>query len=143
MEAMTAEHPGEGGFGNGQNHLDLGVGAARATQGEDLGFELGACFAGLVPRSRRAIGQALGEAGRLGASQPAANGLFADAVGRGSGAQGEVELMMSERHLSSRQRSESGISVHVVRAGGRWVESSSTTSLPDPFRADNLLKHDT
>ena len=36
-----------------------------------------------------------------------------------------------------------GIGVHVVRAGRRRVERASTTSLPNPRRADNLLKHDT
>jgi hypothetical protein len=38
--------------------------------------------------------------------------------------------------------SRTGVRVHVVRAGGRWVWCSSTTSLPDPRRADNVLKHD-
>ena len=78
-----------------------------------------------------------------GASQPAADGSFADTEGDGRVAQGEAELAVSECHLGSRERSEFGISVHVVRAGGRWVECSSTTSLHDPFRADNVLKHDT
>jgi hypothetical protein len=50
---------------------------------------------------------------------------------------------VSRDHLGSRQRGKFGISVHVVRAGGRWVECSSTTILTDPFRADNVLKHDT
>ena len=79
----------------------------------------------------------------LGVGEAAPEGLFADAVSDRGGAQGETELMVGERHLGSRERGERGISVHVVRAGGRWVECSSTTSLPYPFRADNLLKHDT
>jgi hypothetical protein len=51
--------------------------------------------------------------------------------------------MVVERHLGSRQRGKSGISVHVARAVWRWVECSSTTSLPNASRADNVLKHDT
>jgi hypothetical protein len=34
-------------------------------------------------------------------------------------------------------------SVHSVRVVWPGVESASTTNLPEPFRADNLLKHDT
>jgi len=142
MEPVTAQDAGQGGLGNGEHHLDLGVGTALATQSEDLGFEIGAGLARLAKGSRGTIREALREAGCLGASKPAANGLFTDAESGGGGAQGETELVMPEGHLGSRQRGQFGISVHVVRAGRRWVECSSTTSLPDPFRADNLLKHD-
>jgi len=69
------------------------------------------------------IVQALGEAGLLGAGEPSTNGLLADAESDGRGAQGEAELRVLESHLGSGERSKSGISVHVVRAQKRWVES--------------------
>jgi len=143
MEAVAAQHPREGGFGDRQNHDDLGIGATVAAQGEDAGFELWAGLAGLAQRSRRTILEARWKARRPGASQPAADSLFADAISRGRGASGKAKGGESKDHLGSRERGEFGISVHVVRAGGRWVECSSTTSLPNPCRADNVLKHDT
>jgi hypothetical protein len=51
------------------------------------------------------------------------------------------EVMLDQ--FSSHERSECGISVHSVRVGWRWVWCASTTNLPEPSRADNLLKHDT
>ena len=143
VQAVTTQHAGKGGLGDRQNHADLGVGTARAPQGEDLGFEFGRSFEGLVQRSRRTVVETLGEVLSLGPGEPAADRPFTDAISGGGGAQREAQFVMSERHLGSRERGESGISVHVVRAGGRWVECSSTTSLANPFRADNLLKHDT
>ena len=68
------------------------------------------------------IVQALGEAGLLGAGEPSTNRLLADAESDGSGTQGEAELRVLKCHLGSRQRSKSGISVHVVRVERRWVE---------------------
>ena len=94
-----------------------------AAQSEDLGFEMGSGLAGLMMRHRRTIDQASGKAAFFGASQPAADGLFADAKSDGGGAQGEVELRVLESHLGSGERSKSGISVHVVRVVWRWVES--------------------
>ena len=143
VEAVAAQDAGEGGLGDWQDHADLRIGTALAAQGEDLGFELRGGLAGLVPRDGGMVREPRWEVLGLGASEPSADGLFADAVSDRGGAQGETELMVGERHLGSRQRGERGISVHVVRAGGRWVECSSTTSLPYPLRADNLLKHDT
>jgi len=143
MEAVAAEHPGEGGLGDGQNHEDLGIGAALAAQGEDAGDELFAGFARLATRDRGVIFETVREAFLAGACEPATDGLFADAKSGGGGAAGETERGQRGDHLRSRQRGKFGISVHVVRAGGRWVECSSTTSLHDPFRADNVLKHDT
>ena len=140
---MAAQDAGQSCLGDRQHHLDLSVRTAFAAQSEDLRFEGRRSLEGLAQRSRGTIREPWWEALRFGASQPAADGLFADAVSRGGGAQGETKLLMTERHLSSRQWGEFGISVHVVRAGGRWVECASTTSLPDPFRADNVLKHDT
>ena len=143
LEAVAAENAGEGGLGDREDHANLSVGAALAAQGEDLGFELGRSFARLAVGDRRTVVEALGKARVCGAFEPSADGLFADAKSRGGDAAGEPEGGESGDHLCSRQRGERGISVHVVRAGGRWVECSSTTSLPNPFRADNLLKHDT
>ena len=123
--------------------MAVGAVAGGAAQGEDLGFELSRSFAGLATGDRGTILEALWEPLLPGACEPAPHGLFADAKSRGGDADGETEGGESGDHLCSRQWGQSGISVHVVRAGGRWVECSSTTSLPNPFRADNLLKHDT
>jgi hypothetical protein len=60
----------------------------------------------------------------------------------GDGSKGELMKKKMSDHFGSQDGGESGISVHVVRAGRRWVECSSTTSLPNPIRADNVLKHD-
>ena len=143
VEAVAAQDAGEGGLGDGQDHANLSVGTAFAAQGEDLGFELGRSSAGLAERDRGTVLEALGETLLPGAGEPAPHRLFADAKSRGGDATGEAKGGESGDHLCSRQWGQSGISVHVVRAGGRWVECSSTTSLPNPCRADNLLKHDT
>lgn len=143
METVAAKHTGESGLGDVEHHLDLSVGAALTAQGENLVFEIGAGLARLSEWDRRVVEETLGEAGYVGAGDPAADGLFADAESEGRLAQRKAEFDVRERHFGSRERSKFGISVHVVRAGERWVECSSTTSLPDPFRADNLLKHDT
>jgi hypothetical protein len=50
VEAMAFEDAREGGFGDGENHEDLGIGAALPAEREDLVFELGRGFAGLVER---------------------------------------------------------------------------------------------
>jgi hypothetical protein len=123
IEVMTAQDAGESGLGDWEDHHDLSVGASLAAQSEDLGFELGRGLAGLMMRHRRTIDQASGKAAFFGASQPAADGLFADPESDGSGAQGEAELRVLESHLGSGERSKSGISVHDVRAVWRWVES--------------------
>jgi hypothetical protein len=143
IEAVAPEHAREGGLGDGEHHPDLSVGTAGTTKGDDLSFERRAGLARLALRSRRAIVKALRKARRAGASQPAANGLLTDAKSGGRVAQGEAELMVRESHLGSRERSQFGISVHVDRAGKRSVEYESTTSLPNPSGADNVLKHDT
>ncbi len=61
--------------------------------------------------------QACWEVGGLGACEPLANGFIGDGEGGGGGAQrvpcGLVEL----DQFSSHERSEFGISVHVVRVG--------------------------
>jgi hypothetical protein len=102
IKMMAAQDAGEGGLGDGQNHEDLSVGTALPAEGEDLGFELGAGLAGLAVGDRGMIFEALREAGCLGARQPAPDGLFADAEGEGRVAQGEAELVVTQRHLCSR-----------------------------------------
>jgi hypothetical protein len=143
VEPVTTQDAGESGLGNWQHHHDLSIGTALPAQSEDVGFEIGRRPARLAKRDRRAVLEALREAGLPGASEPSADGLFADAKSGGGSAQGAAELEVLQCHLGSRERGERGISVHVVRAGGRWVECASTTSLPNPSRADNVLKHDT
>jgi hypothetical protein len=121
IEVMTAQDAGESGLGDWEDHHDLSVGASLAAQREDLGFELGSGLAGLMMRHRRTIDQASGKAAFFGASEPAADGLFADTESDGGGAQREVELRVLESHLSPGERSKSGISVHDVREVWRSV----------------------
>ena len=122
IEVMTAQDAGKSSLGDGQNHHDLSIGATLAAQSEDLGFELGAGLARLAKRPRGMIVQALGEPSLLGAGEPSTNRLLTDAESNGGGPQGEAELSVLECHLGSGKRSKSGISVHVFRAGRRWVE---------------------
>lgn len=119
IEVMTAQDAGKSGLGDREHHHDLSVGAALAAQGEDLGFKLRSGLARLMMRHRRTIGQARGKAALFGASEPAADGLFANTESNGSGAQGEAELRVLEGHLSPGERSKRGISVHVVRTQRR------------------------
>lgn len=120
-EVMAAQDAGESGVGDGEGEADLGVGATLAAEGEDLVFEVMAGLAGLAPRNGGVVFEALREVLGLGACKPSADGFLADAVAGGGGAEGEVVGGEVAGHLSSCQRGESGISVHVVRAGGRWV----------------------
>ncbi len=143
VEAVAAQNAREGGLGDWQKREDLSVGAALTTQFEDARFELAAGFARLMVRDRRAILQARRKAGLPGPSEPAADGSVADGVSECDGAAGEFLRGEKKSNFGSHQRGKSGISVHVVRAGSREVEFSSTTSLPDLSRADNVLKHDT
>jgi len=75
--------------------------------------------------------------------KPATHRPLADVIGCGNGAEGKIMKEKVRDHFGSHFWSKSGISVHVVRAGFLEVECSSTTSLPNLSRADNLLKHDT
>jgi hypothetical protein len=143
VEAVAAEDAREGGLGDREEHADLGVGAALAAECEDLGFEGAGGLAGLAERSGGTVFEACGKAELAGASEPSADGLFADAEGGGGGAQGGARGGELGDHFCSHERGENGISVHVVRAACREVACSSTTTLPDQPRADNLLKHDT
>jgi hypothetical protein len=144
METVAAQDARQSGLGNRrQEEADLGVGAALAAQSEDLFFELRGSLAGLVARGRGAVIEARGRAGLAGAPEPLADGLFADAESGGGSTQRATLGEMKPDHFCSRARSQSGISVHVVRAAWREVECASTTSLLCASRADNLLKHDT
>jgi hypothetical protein len=110
---------------------------------EDLGFEGRGSLARLAKRSRRTLAETRGKTLCFCASEPDADGLFADTEGGGRVSKRTSQLDMLASHLGSRERGQSGISVHVVRMGRPWVECSSTTSLSRPFPADNVLKHDT
>jgi len=79
----------------------------------------------------------------LGAFEPLADGFIGDGEGGGASAEGAATGEMMSDHFGSHERSECGISVHSVRVGWLGVESASTTNLPDPRSADNVLKHDT
>jgi len=48
MEAMALKDAGKGSFRDGQDHEDLGVGAALFAEGQDLGFEFRRSFARLA-----------------------------------------------------------------------------------------------
>jgi len=143
VEAMAAQDPGDGRLGDAEHGEDLGVGAALSTQPEDASDEPGVGLARLAPRDAGAIVEAGGEVGLDGALQPAAQSTIGDVKSGGNGASREVLRNELSDHFGSHERSESGISVHVVRTAWRWVENGSTTSLRARSRADNVLKHDT
>ena len=143
IKAVAFKDAGKGSFRDGKNHEDLGVRTALATQNDDLGFELRRSLARLAKRSGGAIIEALRSAGELGTFEPLAHGLFADAEGGGGGAQRRSTSEVMTNQFSSHERSECGISVHVVPEEWRGVASRATTSLPDHRSADNVLKHDT
>ena len=90
LELVAAQDAGEGGLGDGQEGEDLSVGAPLAAQGEDVGFEPGAGFTGLMERDRRAVLELQREAGLVRALEPAPDRPFADVVGCADSAQGEV-----------------------------------------------------
>jgi hypothetical protein len=115
MEAVALKDAGEGGFGDGKDHEDLGIGTALTAQGEDLGFELGRGLAWLAPRHGGEIIEARREAGSLGAFEPFADGFFADAESGGGGAERRALSEVMSDQFGSHERGESGISVHVDR----------------------------
>ena len=79
----------------------------------------------------------------MGTFEPFADGFIGDAERGGRGAERgpASEVMMNQ--FGSHERGECGISVHSDRVGWLGVENASTTNLPDPQSADNVLKHDT
>ena len=106
-------------------------------------FELWRGLARLTPRDGREVLQTLRGAGELGTFEPLADGFFGDSERGGGGAEGGATSEVMADQFGSHERGECGISVHSVRAGWLGVENASTTSLPDPRSADNVLKHDT
>ncbi len=114
---MALEEAGQGSFGDGQDHEDLGIGAALFAEREDLLFQVGRSFARLLVRPGGKIRQACGEVGGLGAREPLADGFLGDTEGRGGGAERPVARQVELNQFSSHERGEFGISVHVVRAG--------------------------
>jgi len=104
IEVVAAQDTGKRGLGNGESHLDLGVGAASAAQCEDLGFEGLGSLARLAKRSRRTLAETCGKTLYFGASEPNADGLFADAKGGGRVSKRAPELDMLASHLGSRER---------------------------------------
>ena len=102
VKMMTAQNARESGFGDWESDHDLSIGTALAAEVEDLGFELGSGPAWLSERSRGMIVEALGQTGCFGASEPAADGLFADTVSGGRPAQCAPEVDMFPSHLGSR-----------------------------------------
>jgi hypothetical protein len=143
VETVTAEDAGESGFGDGEGQEDLGVGTALAAQGEDLCFEVGRGFARLDQGYRGVIFQARREALGLGALEPFADGFLGDGKGLGGGPERRAFREVMVDQFSSHERGESGISVHVGREVWQAAGNQSTTDLPEPVSADNVLKHDT
>ena len=143
IEAMTSEDAGKGSFRDGKNHEHLSVRTALAAEGEDLGFEVGRGLARLASRDGGTVLQPLRGAGELGTNEPLADGFLGDAEGGGGGAERSAPSEVMENQFGSHERGECGISVHSDRAGWQGFASASTTSLPDPRSADNVLKHDT
>lgn len=127
----------------GDHGEDLGVGAALATQGNDVRLQFGFGSARLTMRNRRLVVELRGKARLASALEPPAQSPFADVISSSDGALREVMRSEMGDHFGSHDRGESGISVHVVRVVWRWVWFSSTTSLAASSRADNVLKHDT
>ena len=143
IEVMAAQHAGERGLGNGEDHPDLGIGTALPAQVEDLSFQQRTGLAGLMFWGAGTILHSRGEPFVLCAAQPFADSLFRDAESSSSGAQRQGFGRQRSDHFGSHERGESGVSVHNVRGVWKGVEYSSTTTLSYLPRADNVLKHDT
>jgi len=79
----------------------------------------------------------------LGANEPFADGFIGDAESGGGGAHRGATGEVVVNQFGSHERGQCGISVHSVRVGWLAVESLTTRPLPEPSRADNVLKHDT
>src|SRR5215210_1496246 len=115
VEMVTAQHPGERGFGDWQHQHDLSVGPALAAQGEDLRLKLRAGLARLAARPGRAIRQMRWKPRLSGSLQPTANRLFAHRKNSSGSAKGAMFSGELANHFGSHQRGQSGISVHSVR----------------------------
>lgn len=121
---------------------DLREGAALPAQGKNVSFEFRTGPAGLPLWNRGAVLKMGREAILLCPLKPPAHRSFTDMIGGGDNSEGKVLRGKKGDHFSSHPGGESGMSVHGVRAGFWAVACLSTTSLPEPFRADNVLKHD-
>ena len=143
VETMPLEDAGKGSFRDGKNHEDLRIGTALLAEGNNLGFEFWRRLARLAARSGRLVRETKREALSISAGEPTADRFIGDAEGGCGSAERAVELGMSADHLGSREGREFGISVHSDSEGWRAVANESTSTLPDPPSADNLLKHDT
>jgi hypothetical protein len=87
-----------------------------------LGFELGRRLAWLTQGHRGTILQTQRRAGELGTFEPLAEGFFGDGESVGGGAEGVATGEVVANQFGSHERSECGISVHVVRGVWRAVE---------------------
>jgi hypothetical protein len=121
IETVALEDAGEGGFGDGENHEDLGVGTALAAEGQDLIFEVGRGLARLDQGHRGVVFEPERRAGELGTFEPFADGFIGDGEGGGGGAQRRACREVMGDHFGSHERGEGGISVHVVRGVWRAV----------------------
>ena len=115
---MAAQHPREGGLGNRDEHQDLGIAAAIATQSQDLPLEVRWGATRLSDRNAGSIAEPFGVPGCTSALQPAANGSFAHSSGRWCGPRSEREGEDVPYLLRSTKRRQAGISAHAVRAEG-------------------------
>jgi len=143
MQAVAPQDAGDRGLGDFEHREDLRIGATLPAQSQDVSFEPGGSSARLALWDRGAVRKLGREPGFTGALKPPTDGSLTDVIRCGHGTKGKVLKKKMRNHFSSHLWSKSGISVHVVRAGFAEVEFSSTTSLPEPSRADNVLKHDT
>ena len=143
IETMAAQDAGKSGLGDRQSQEDLSVGTALTSESQDLIFQERRSLAWLAKGDGRAIIEAPREVGLLGAFEPFADGFFGDGEGGGASAEGAASGEEMSDHFGSHEWSECGISVHSDREGWLGVERASTTNLPDPRSADNVLKHDT
>lgn len=90
IETVALEDAGKGSFRDGQDHQDLSVGTALFAERDDLSFKLGGSLAWLMQRCRRAVFQALREAGSVSALEPLADSFLRDGESGGGAAPGEA-----------------------------------------------------
>jgi hypothetical protein len=143
VQAMTLQDSGKSGFGDGEDGENLGIGAALTTQSQNPGFEFRGRPTRLTPRSGGMIRKAGRKAVVASSRKPSADSLLADMEEGSGGTKRKAFRSKLSDHFNSHDRGKFGISVHVVRGECLRVECLSTTTLPNLFPADNLLKHDT
>jgi hypothetical protein len=117
MQAMTAQDTRDRGLGGAQKGKDLRIGAPLPAQGKNVSFELGTGHARLPSWDRGTIVE-LGRESRSRERGKAICGrFFVDVIGGGNGPKRKLVKAKMGDHFSSHPGGESGISVHVVRAG--------------------------